>query len=127
MVKKVAFPANSTAQYALEQALALNKIDKSKIKLIPLKPAEIVSAWTRGDIDAAYVWGPFTQQLEKEGGKEIYRTTTLNEKGILVYNNFAVRKEFAEKHPDLVIKFLKAYQDQVDEYKRDPKAASENL
>lgn len=125
--KKVAFPANSTAQYALEEALTLNKIDKSKIKLIPLKPAEIVSAWTRGDIDAAYVWGPFTQQLEKEGGKEIYRTTTLNEKGILVYNNFAVRKEFAEKHPDLVIKFLKAYQDQVDEYKRDPKAASEKI
>ena len=77
---KSCLPANSTAQYALEQALALNKIDKSKIKLIPLKPAEIVSAWTRGDIDAAYVWGPFTQQLEKEGGKEIYRTTTLNEK-----------------------------------------------
>ncbi|MFC6051839.1 taurine ABC transporter substrate-binding protein [Acinetobacter sp. Ac_877] len=125
--KKVAFPANSTAQYALEQALALEKIDKSKIQLLPLKPAEIVSAWTRGDIDAAYVWGPFTQQLEKQGGKEIYRTTTLNEQGILVYNNFAVRKEFAEKHPDLVIKFLKAYQEQVDEYKQDPKAASEKI
>lgn len=127
MGKKVAFPANSTAQYALEQALALEKIDKSKIQLLPLKPAEIVSAWTRGDIDAAYVWGPFTQQLEKQGGKEIYRTTTLNEKGILVYNNFAVRKEFAEKHPDLVIKFLKAYQEQVGEYKQDPKAASEKI
>lgn len=125
--KKVAFPANSTAQYALEQALALEKIDKSKIQLLPLKPADIVSAWTRGDIDAAYVWGPFTQQLEKQGGKEIYRTTQLNEKGILVYNNFAVRKEFAEKHPDLVVKFLKAYQEQVDEYQQDPKAASEKI
>ena len=125
--KKVAFPPNSTAQYALEQALALEKIDKSKIQLIPLKPAEIASAWTRKDIDAAYVWGPFTQQLEKEGGKSIFATKQLNEKGILVYNNFAVRKEFAEKHPDLVIKFLKAYQEQVDEYEKDPKAASEKI
>lgn len=125
--KKVAFPANSTAQYALEQALALQKIDKSKIQLLPLKPAEIVAAWTRGDIDAAYVWGPFTQQLEKAGGQEIYRTTTLNDQGILVYNNFAVRKAFAAQHPDLVVKFLKTYQEQVDEYKRDPKAASEKI
>jgi len=123
----VAFPANSTAQYALEQALALQKIDKSKIQLLPLKPAEIVAAWTRGDIDAAYVWGPFTQQLEKAGGQEIYRTTTLNDQGILVYNNFAVRKAFAAQHPDLVVKFLKTYQEQVDEYKRDPKAASEKI
>lgn len=125
--KKVAFPANSTAQYALEQALALQKIDKTKIKLLPLKPAEIVAAWTRGDIDAAYVWGPFTQQLEKAGGQEIYRTTTLNDQGILVYNNFAVRKAFAEQHPDIVVKFLKTYQEQVDEYQRDPKAASKKI
>ncbi|OTG86734.1 taurine ABC transporter substrate-binding protein [Acinetobacter sp. ANC 4558] len=125
--KKVAFPANSTAQYALEQALALEKIDKSKIQLIALKPAEIVSAWTRGDIDAAYVWGPFTQQLEKEGGKEIFSTTQLNNQGILVYNNFAVRKEFAEKYPELVVKFLKTYQKQVDEYQKNPKEASEKI
>lgn len=125
--KRVAFPPNSTAQYALEQALALEHVDKSKIKLLPLKPAEIVSAWTRGDIDAAYVWGPFTQQIEKQGGKEIYATSKLNDKGILVYNNFVVRKEFAEKYPDLVVKFLKEYQVQVDEYQKDPKAASEKV
>jgi taurine transport system substrate-binding protein len=125
--KRVAFPPNSTAQYALEQALALENVDKSKIKLLPLKPAEIVSAWTRGDIDAAYVWGPFTQQIEQQGGQEIFATSQLNDQGILVYNNFAVRKEFAEKHPDLVVKFLKEYQVQVDEYQKDPKAASEKV
>ncbi|AOA57647.1 taurine ABC transporter substrate-binding protein [Acinetobacter larvae] len=125
--KKVAFPANSTAQYALEQLLALEKVDKSQVKLLPLKPAEIVSAWTRGDIDAAYVWGPFTQQLEKQGGHSIFQTTQLNEQGILVYNNFAVRKEFAEKYPALVVQFLKTYQEQVDEYQKDPKQAAEKI
>ncbi|MFT4020682.1 MAG: ABC transporter substrate-binding protein [Acinetobacter sp.] len=123
----VGYPPNSTAQYALEQALALEKVDKSKIKFVPLKPAELVSAWSRGDIDAAYVWGPFSQQLEKNGGKEIYATTSLNEQGILVYNNFVVRKEFAEKYPDLVVKFLKTYQHEVEEYQQDPKAAAEKI
>jgi len=125
--KKVAYPPNSTAQYALEQALALEKIDKSKIKLLPLKPAEIVAAWTRGDIDAAYTWAPFTLQLEKEGGKEIYSTTQLNEKGVLIYNNFVVRKEFAQQHPELVVKFLKTFQAQIDRYNKDPKAAAEKI
>lgn len=125
--KKVAFPPNSTAQYAFEQALKLENIDKTKIKMLPLKPAEIVSAWVRGDIDAAYTWQPFTQQLMQEGGHEIVSTSDLNKKGVLVFNNFAVRKAFAEKYPDLVVKFLQTYQAQVDAYQQDPKAVSEKI
>lgn len=125
--KRVGFPGNSTAQYALEQALKVENVDKSQIKLLPLKPAEIVAAWTRGDIDAAYVWAPFTQELEKQGGKEIYSTTQLNQKGILVFNNFVVRKEFAEQYPELVVKFLQTFEKQIERYNQDPKAAAEKI
>ena len=121
--KTVAYPPNSTAQYALELAIKLKQVDKSKVKLVPLKPAEQVAAWKRGDIDAAYVWGPFSQQLEAEGGHEIFVTRQLQQDGYLVYNNFAVRKEFAEKYPQLVAKFLRVHQDKVDQYKKDPEAA----
>ncbi len=72
--KTVAYPANSTAQYAFEVAARLAKVDRSKIRTLALKPAEIVAAWKRHDIDAAYVWGPFSQQLEGDGGKEIFAT-----------------------------------------------------
>jgi taurine transport system substrate-binding protein len=122
--KTVGAPANSTAQYALEQAIRLNGVDRGKVKIVALKPAEIVAAWTRGDIDAGYVWGPFTQQLEAAGGKQIFATRDLQKDGVLVFNNFVVRKEFAEKHPDIVVKFLKVYQEKVDEYKRDPDKAA---
>ncbi len=117
--KTVAYPANSTAQYAFEQAVKLAKVDRSKIKALSLKPAEIVAAWKRGDVDAAYVWGPFTQQLEASGGKQIYVTKDLQKHQVLVFNNFVVRKEFAEKHPELVTKFLRVVQDKVDQYKKD--------
>lgn len=122
--KTVAYPANSTAQYAFEVAIKLNKVDRSKIKVLALKPADIVAAWQRGDIDAAYVWGPFTQQLEAAGGAEIFATRDLQKQGVLVFNNLVVRSEFAQQHPELVVKFLKVYQDKVDEYKKDPEAAA---
>lgn len=125
--KTVAYPPNSTAQYALEAALSLKGLDKSKIRLVGLKPADIVSAWDRGDIDAAYVWGPFSQKLESSGGHEILATRDLKKDGILVYNNFVVRKEFAEKHPDLVVAFLRTYQDKVDQYQKDPQAAVQTI
>ncbi len=66
--KRVAYPPNSTAQYALEAAITVNKLDRSKITLLPLRPAEMVAAWKRGDIDAGYVWAPFAQELESAGG-----------------------------------------------------------
>ena len=123
--KTVAYPANSTAQYAFEVAARLARVDRAKIKTVALKPAEIVSTWKRNDIDAAYVWGPFSHQLEGDGGKEIFATRDLQKDGILVFNNFVVRKEFAERHPDLVVKFLRVVQDKVDQYKKDPEGSAQ--
>lgn len=125
--KTVAYPANSTAQYAFEVAAKLAKVDRSKIKVVTLKPAEIVSAWKRNDIDAAYVWGPFTQQLEADNGKEIFATRDLQKNNVLVFNNLVVRKEFADKHPDLVVKFLRVVQDKVDQYKKDPEGSAQAI
>ena len=122
--KTVAYPPNSTAHYALEAAIKVHKLDKSKIKLVPLKPADIVAAWKRGDIDAGYVWGPFSQQLEADGGKEIFATRELRKDGYLVYNNFVVRKEFAQKYPELVVKFLRVYEEKLAQYKKDPEGSA---
>ncbi|MDY7577152.1 ABC transporter substrate-binding protein [Herbaspirillum sp. RTI4] len=123
--KTVAFPANSTSQYAFEVAIKLAKVDRSKIKALALKPAEIVAAWKRNDIDAAYVWGPFTQQLEADGGKEIFATRDLQKDGVLIFNNYVVRKEFAQKYPELVVKFLRVAQEKVNQYKKDPEASAQ--
>lgn len=122
--KAVGYPPNSTAHYALEAAIKANRIDKSKVKLVPLKPAELVAAWKRGDIDAGYVWGPFSQQLEAEGGKEIFATKQLQKDGYLVYNNFVVRTEFARKYPDLVAKFLRVYEEKLQQYQKDPEGSA---
>jgi len=122
--KRVAYPPNSTAQYALEAAINVNHLDRSKITLLPLRPAEMVAAWKRGDIDAGYVWAPFAQELESSGGHPIFATKDLQKEGYLIYNNYVVSKAFANKHPELVEAFLKVHQQKVDEFKKDPEGAA---
>lgn len=122
--KRVAYPPNSTAQYALEAAITVNKLDRSKITLLPLRPAEMVAAWKRGDIDAGYVWAPFAQELESAGGHQVFTTKELQKAGYLIYNNYVVRKAFAEQYPQVVTAFLRVHQEKVNEFKKDPERAS---
>jgi taurine transport system substrate-binding protein len=122
--KRVAYPPNSTAQYALEAAISVNKLDRSKITLLPLRPAEMVAAWKRGDIDAGYVWAPFAQELEASGGHQVFATKDLQKEGYLIYNNYVVRKAFAQQYPQTVSAFLRVHQQKVDEFKQDPERAA---
>ena len=122
--KKVAYPPNSTSQYALEAAIKVNHLDRSKITLLPLRPADMVAAWQRGDIDAGYLWAPFAQQLEASGGHAIYATKDLQKAGYLIYNNYVVRKAFAEQYPQLVTAFLRVHQQKVDQFRKDPEQAA---
>ena len=53
--KKIATPFVSTSHYALLAALKHWNIDPKSLSILNLKPADIGAAWTRGDIDGAYV------------------------------------------------------------------------
>ena len=63
--KKVGTPFGSTAHYSLLAALELAGVDPTKVKIIDLQPPDILAAWQRGDIDAAYVWNPTLAELRK--------------------------------------------------------------
>lgn len=65
--KKIAVPFTSTAHYSLLATLENLNVDEKSVQLINLRPAEIVAAWERGDIDAAYVWEPALSQLKANG------------------------------------------------------------
>jgi len=120
----VAYPPGSTAHYALLAAFKTHHVDITKIKQVQLKPGDLLAAWKRGDIDAAYVWGPFSQQLEAENGHAILATQDLQSSGYFLFNDYVVRKEFAEKHPDLVVKFLRTFAETVTRYKADPEGSA---
>ncbi|HZA94865.1 MAG TPA: aliphatic sulfonate ABC transporter substrate-binding protein [Burkholderiaceae bacterium] len=117
--KRIAYPPGSTAHYALMAALKVNNIAPKDVTLVSLTPADMVAAWKRGDIDAGYVWGPFSHTMEGDGGKEILATQALQKNGYYVWNDYVVRKEFAEKYPHIVVKFLQTYQQCVEMYNKD--------
>lgn len=117
--KRVAFPPGSTAHYALMAALKVNNIAPNQLTLVSLTPADMVAAWKRGDIDAGYVWGPFSHTMEGDGGKQILATEQLQKNGYYVWNDYVVRKEFADKYPEIVVKFLQTFQQTIDMYNKD--------
>ncbi|MDR2076094.1 MAG: ABC transporter substrate-binding protein [Desulfovibrio sp.] len=123
--RTVTYPAGSTAHYALLAAFKVYGVDASKVKQAPLKPADELAAWKRGDVDAAYVWGPFSQQLEAEGGHELLKSGQLQKDGYYLFNAYVVSKKFAEAHPDSVSAFLRVFRDTVRRYKENPDAAAE--
>lgn len=122
--KRIAFPPGSSSHYGLNAALKSYKIDATKVKLLGLAPADMVAAWKRGDIEAGFVWSPFSYQMEGDNGHELLTMKDLQPYGYFVWNNYVVRKDFAEKYPTTVVAFLKAHQDAVKSYRADPAGVS---
>lgn len=122
--KRLAYPPGSTAHYALMAALKVNNVDVGKTKLLGLTPADMVAAWKRGDIDAGYVWGPFSHQMETDNGHELLASKDLWKSGYFVWNNYIVRKEFSQQYPALVVKFLQTFEETVKRYRQNPDEAA---
>lgn len=123
--KKVAVPFVSTTHYSLLAALKHWKVDASQVKILNLRPPEIAAAWQRGDIDAAYVWDPALGQI-KANGKVLTSSAEVAQWGAPTFDAWIVRKDFAEKNPEVVAQFVKVTGEAYAAYRKDPKAFASN-
>ena len=119
--KKIAVPFVSTGHYSLLAALKHWNIDPSKVTILNLAPPAIIAAWKRGDIDATYVWDP-ALGVAKENGKVLITSGELAKFGAPTFDAWIVRKDFAEKHPEIVTAFAKVTLDAYAAYRKDPQA-----
>lgn len=119
--KKIAVPFVSTGHYSLLAALKHWKIDPSKVTILNLAPPAIIAAWQRGDIDATYVWDP-ALGVAKSSGKVLISSGELGKLGAPTFDAWIVRKDFAEKHPEVVRAFAKVTLDAYAAYRKDPQA-----
>ena len=124
---KVATPFASTAHYSLLNALKQANVDPSEVELLNMQPNDIYAAWKRGDIDAAYVWNPVLGELEKEDGVSIIDSGELAKQGIVTADVAAVRKEFADKYPDVVVNYVKAQMYALDQFQNDKENAVKEI
>jgi taurine transport system substrate-binding protein len=119
--KKIAVPFVSTGHYSLLAALKHWNIDPAKVTILNLAPPAIAAAWKRGDIDATYVWDP-ALGVAKETGKVLITSGELAKVGAPTFDAWIVRKDFADKHPDVVKAFAKTTLDAYAAYRKDPAA-----
>ncbi len=121
--ERVAVPFASTAHYILLNVLKEAGIEK-EVQLLDMQTAEIVAAWERGDIKAAYSWQPTLAQLLKNG-YPLVTSEDMAEKGYITANVEVVRKKFSNKYPNLVVDFVSAMSEAADIYRKDPQKAAE--
>ncbi|WP_426151733.1 taurine ABC transporter substrate-binding protein [Pseudomonas sp. DC3000-4b1] len=112
--KTIATPFVSTSHYSLLGALKHWGLDTTKVKVVNLQPLEIAAAWKRGDIDGAFVWSPALGEIRKTG-TVLTDAAQVGQWGAPTFEVWVARKDYAEKHPDVIAKFahvtLQAYAD----------------
>lgn len=121
--KKIGTPFASTAHYSLLAALEGAGITEDKVTLVDLQPPDILAAWERGDIDAAYVWSPTLDELAKNG-TILITSADIAKAGKPTYDLAVVTNEFSSAYPDAVVAWLKAQDEAVALLNDDPEAAA---
>lgn len=124
--KKVATPFASTAHYSLLNALSLEGVKPADVELLDMQPADIFAAWGRGDIDAAYVWNPVLGKISSDA-TVVTDSQQLASLGIVTADVGAVRKEFAEKYPDVVVGYIEALLYGLDEFNNNREASLKKI
>ncbi|WP_319200518.1 aliphatic sulfonate ABC transporter substrate-binding protein [uncultured Ilyobacter sp.] len=113
--KTLATPVASTSHLTALKVLEEAGI-KDQVTILDMKPADIVAAWSRGDIEAAYVWQPALGELTKDG-TILKSTADLLALGTVTADTGVVRTEFAEAYPDLVACYVAAMIEAGDVYR----------
>jgi taurine transport system substrate-binding protein len=122
--KKVATPLASTSHYSLLAALGDAGLSAQDVKVVDAEPDDIYAAWSRGDIDGAYVWNPNLAKIIKDGGHVLVSSADLAKEGKTTYDLAVVTKSFAGKYPDAVKTWVAQEDKAVKLYRSDPDAAA---
>lgn len=105
--KKIAVPFATTSHYCLLRYLSSQGLSEKDVTLLDMDTNSAYAAWKRGDIDAAWIWQPALQQVLDDGGEILVSNGDAAKEGYMTANVEVVRADFAEKHPDLVEKYIK--------------------
>ncbi|MFD1417997.1 taurine ABC transporter substrate-binding protein [Companilactobacillus keshanensis] len=127
--QKIATPFASTSHYSLMMTLKKHHL-LNKVSLLDMDTQDIVAAWNRGDISAAYTWQPTLTPMLKNGHFLITSEDLRNQNRITA-NVTLVRGGFERSNPKLVSGLLKQLNKSHAEMQSDPevtiKAASKQM
>jgi len=115
--KRVAVPFVSTAHFHLLVGMdEVWNINAREVRILNMQPPQIVAAWQRGDIDAAYVWPPALMEIAKTG-VTIADSETIGRASVPTFDGLVVDKQWAAKHPKFMAAFTKVLAQAYAEYR----------
>ena len=102
----------------------LHNLADKDLTIINLEPNDILTAWNKGEIDAAFIWEPTLSKLVDGGGQVLLTSRSLTDRGFPTGDLGVVRTEFAEKYPQIVTQYLKNLDQAVLFSRQNPKEAA---
>jgi taurine transport system substrate-binding protein len=119
--KKVGTPFVSTSHFQLLYALQKAGLKPSDVQVLNMRPPEIAAAWTRGDIDATFIWDPVLSNVKKTG-KVLITSGDICKQGACTFDGLIVTQKFAKDNPEFMTALVKAVAKADAEYRANPKA-----
>jgi len=105
--KRVATPFVSTAHFHLLVGMEqIWDIPPREVRILNMQPPQIVAAWHRGDIDAAYVWPPALLEISKTG-KVIADSEEIGRVGVPTFDGIVVDRSWAARNPEFMAAFTR--------------------
>ncbi len=112
--KRLAAAPVSTDHFMLLSTLKQLGIKPDEATVLAIPQPEIVAAWQRGDIDAAFVWDPALGKL-LESGKRLLTAKEAAERGAVTFGALVATADVIKDQPE----FLQNFVGIVDKYYRD--------
>src|SRR5690606_16228787 len=116
--KKIGVPFVSTSHFHLLVGMDdIWKINPRDAEILNMTPPQIVAAWQRGDIDAAYVWPPALTTLLKDG-TVLTDSEEVGKASVPTFDGIVVSKDWAEKNPKFMAAYTKVLADAYTDYSK---------
>ncbi|KAB0635094.1 taurine ABC transporter substrate-binding protein [Burkholderia latens] len=120
--KKIGVPFVSTSHFHTLVALQAAGVNPNDVKIVNLRPPEVAAAWTRGDIDATYIWDPVLAKVKQSGTVLTTSGQVAKESGKATFDGFVVSRKFARENPEFVARFVKVLASADADYRAHPAA-----
>ena len=113
----------SSAHYAMSSYLRVFGLKDKDVVVKHMDQASIMAAFEKGIGDFACLWAPFTFTAEEKGWKEVGNVNTC---GVAIPVTFIGDKEYCDKNPEVVAKFLRVMFRSINKLKEEG-ATPENV
>jgi taurine transport system substrate-binding protein len=122
--RRIGVTFGSSAHYALLKSLQEASVSAASVNILDMQPSAILPAFTRGDVDGAWSWDPWTAKMESENGRIVGSLGTMH---LPMPGVWVARGEWLSSKEAYVQKFIKAMDLTTDLLKTDQRGAIEAI